>query len=268
MGIRETLNENPRLTTGITVAIVIVVLLFIVYQIHSGATQGSGPSFSGRQYYYSDDDGKTYFPDDANKVPPFDHKGKEADRARVYKCDGKTFVNHLERYTPEGKKKMETLISKAQPVGDPTASEGIEVIGKEYKRPGDKEWVKQADQAKRIAIAEANAQAVTGENLADAKVAQSQATLLEQKAEAYERGEGRKRSYQTWLRHGQLASCAKPSDKHCSPLYIEGPAPQELPPECQDQAEISQRSTGRLSRSSAVQCIRLADKPVAERICH
>ena len=47
--------------------------------------------------------------------------------------------------------------------------------------------VKQAEQAKRIAIADANAKAVDGENLAEAKIAQSQATLLVQKAEAYQK---------------------------------------------------------------------------------
>src|SRR4029078_13099155 len=72
-------------------------------------------------------------------------------------------------------------LEKEQTVGEQTAAFQRDIS------------VKQAEQAKRIAIADANAQAVTGENLADAKVAQSQATLLEQKAEAYERGEGRKR---------------------------------------------------------------------------
>ena len=53
--------------------------------------------------------------------------------------------------------------------------------------------VQEADREKRIAVADANATAVDGENLAEAKVAQSQATLLVEKAEAYERGESRKK---------------------------------------------------------------------------
>src|SRR5687768_980264 len=57
-------------------------------------------------------------------------------------------------------------LEKEQTVGEQTAA---------YQRDVS---VKQADQAKRIAIADANAKAVEGENLADAKIAQSQATLL------------------------------------------------------------------------------------------
>ena len=53
--------------------------------------------------------------------------------------------------------------------------------------------VKEADRDKRISVADANATAVDGENVAEAKVAQSQATLLVEKAEAYERGESRKK---------------------------------------------------------------------------
>src|SRR6185295_19383964 len=88
-------------------------------------------------------------------------------------------------------------LEKEQTVGEQTAAFQRDVS------------VKQADQAKRIAIAEANAQAVTGENLADAKVAQSQATLLEQKAQAYERGEGRKREAEAAVIEIQNRAMAK-----------------------------------------------------------
>jgi hypothetical protein len=143
VGIRETLNENPRLTTGITIGIIVVVLGFILWQMHGGSssTPDGGGRSGGAQAYFSDDDGKTYFPDAATKVPPFDHGGKEAVRAHVLKCDGKTFVNFLERYTPEGKKKMEAMGGKP-PVGDPTAMESVRSAGMEVKRPGDKEWIR------------------------------------------------------------------------------------------------------------------------------
>src|SRR5687767_14844950 len=53
--------------------------------------------------------------------------------------------------------------------------------------------VKEAEQTMRISVAEANAKAVDGENVAEAKIAASQATLLVQRAEAYQRGEVKKR---------------------------------------------------------------------------
>ncbi|MEN1682210.1 MAG: flotillin family protein, partial [Planctomycetota bacterium] len=70
---------------------------------------------------------------------------------------------------------------KEQTVGERTA---------EFQREVQ---VKEADRDKRISVADANATAVDGENVAEAKVAKSQATLLVERADAYERGESRKR---------------------------------------------------------------------------
>ena len=139
MGIRETLNQNPRLTTGLTIGIIVIVLGFLAWQIWGGTpTGGSGGTASKR--WFSDDDGKTYFADDYKKVGPIQHNGKEAVEAVVYKCDGKAFVNHLIRYTPEGKKKMEGILNGKGPA-DPSVVGGIDT-DIEVKSPGDKEWIK------------------------------------------------------------------------------------------------------------------------------
>jgi hypothetical protein len=97
---------------------------------------------AGAQLYFTDDDGKTFFPESAAKIPPFDHSGKQAVEAIVYKCDGKEpFVNHMKRFTPEAKKQMESM-SKL----DPTAMMTIESKGgMEVKSPGQKDWVKTTD---------------------------------------------------------------------------------------------------------------------------
>lgn len=86
---------------------------------------------------------------------------------------------------------------KEQTVGERTAEFEREVM------------VKDADREKRIAVANANASAVDGENLAEAKVAQSQATLLVEKAEAYERGESRKREAEAAVIEVQNRAMAK-----------------------------------------------------------
>ena len=86
---------------------------------------------------------------------------------------------------------------KEQTVGERTAQFEREVL------------VTNADREKRIAVAEANAAAVDGENLAEAKVAQSQATLLVEKAEAYERGESRKREAEAAVIEVQNRAMAK-----------------------------------------------------------
>src|SRR6185503_6839391 len=88
-------------------------------------------------------------------------------------------------------------LEKEQTVGEQTAAFQRDIS------------VKQAEQSKRIAVAEANAKAVDGENVADAKVAQSQATLMVQKAEAYEKGEARKREAEASVIETQNRAMAK-----------------------------------------------------------
>src|SRR6476620_1283940 len=112
-------------------------------------------------------------------------------------------------------------LEKEQTVGEQTAAVQRDIS------------VKQAEQAKRIAIADANAQAVTGENLADAKVAQSQATLLEQKAEAYERGEGRKRQAEAAVVEVQNRAMAKAALADAERVEAEQRAKLEAPAKAQ-----------------------------------
>ena len=114
MGLRETINKNPTQAAAITAGIIVLALVFIIWQA-CGGTGGRGPGRS----YYSIDDGKTWFEDEANKIPPFKHEGKDAVRAHVFTCDGgKTkFVGYLEMYTPQDKKMMEdAMAGKAPPM--------------------------------------------------------------------------------------------------------------------------------------------------------
>jgi len=112
-------------------------------------------------------------------------------------------------------------LEKEQTVGEQTAAFQRDIS------------VKQAEQAKRIAIAEANAKAVDGENVADAKIAQSQATLLEQKAEAYERGEGRKREAEAAVIEVQNRAMAKAALAEAERVEAEQRAKLEAPAKAQ-----------------------------------
>ncbi len=105
------------------------------------ASSCAGAHVSGKSFF-SDDDGKTWFVDDASKIPPFDHEGKVAYRAAVFKCaDGTQFVGRLEKFSDEVKAQMEETIRKnpsAAPVLQYTASmREIQV-----KLPGDPNWTK------------------------------------------------------------------------------------------------------------------------------
>lgn len=152
MGIRETLNKNPGITTGATAGIIILAVGFILWQ--SGMFGDS--SGIATEAYYTVDDGATWFEDDINKVPPFDKGGKQAVRAYVYECPGgKPFVSHLERYTPAGKKAMEAA-QKANDPNNPVVMEDVMMTGLEVKEAGtgDKGWVQQGAGAAAAKIME------------------------------------------------------------------------------------------------------------------
>ncbi len=166
MGIRESLNQNPAITTGITIGIIVMALGFIVWQIVGG--DGGGGSVV-TEMYYTTDDGATYFADDANKVAPFDKDGKEAVRCYVFKCaDGKPFVAYLERMQKDAKAKYEAAMNAAAaptPGAPPSMDmEMIQMEGMEVKNPGDPKWSKRngpdADKITQINCPDGNNQAL------------------------------------------------------------------------------------------------------------
>jgi hypothetical protein len=118
-----------------------VAALFVIFRSSGG--NGGGASDRVDLAFFSADDGKTWFPDNARKVPPFNRDGKDVYRAYIYKCpDGKEFVAFLERYTPKAKKEREALYAGGEQSAVPILDEakGIEV-----KTPGQTTWVKQSD---------------------------------------------------------------------------------------------------------------------------
>jgi hypothetical protein len=133
VGIREKLNENPSVTTGVTAAIVIAAILFIVWQVipHSSETGKA---------YFSADDGASYFSDDVSKLPPFDKNGKPAVRAYVYQCsNGKPFVLYLEKYTDDGRKRLEQMTNRPANSPPPTPMDPTTLTL--VKKPGTGSWV-------------------------------------------------------------------------------------------------------------------------------
>lgn len=139
MGLRETLNRNPAITTGATIAIIIVALIAILWQTMGG----SGPGKPATQGYFTTDNGATWFADSLDNLPPYQKDGKEAVRIYLFKCaDGKPFVAYMERYTPEFKKMLTEAKEKmkANP-NDPMAMQAAYSMpmqsGTEVKKPGD-----------------------------------------------------------------------------------------------------------------------------------
>jgi hypothetical protein len=102
MGIRETINERPAIVVVLSVVIILAMAVVTWMQIRGPGTTQPADRASLAKSWFTTDDGKTWFPDDANRVTPFDHQGKKAYRCYVWTCDeGKTkFVSHLERAKP------------------------------------------------------------------------------------------------------------------------------------------------------------------------
>ena len=146
MGLRETLNKKPGLAAGLGIALLVLGIAFIALQLSLG-----GPREPSGMAYFSTDDGQTWFVDSADKLPPFQHDGKEAFRAYVFECGGKEFVNHLERYTPEAKKTMEAALEAERSGKAPPSAGAIQQAasaGRQLKKPGAKEWVAAGNFAK------------------------------------------------------------------------------------------------------------------------
>jgi hypothetical protein len=148
MGIRDWMNSHARLTASIVLGVILVVILAAVLQ-GRGRNVSEGTALAERKSWYTTDDGKTWFPDAATKIPPFKKDGKDAVRAHVYRApDGTEFVGFLERYTPAGKAAMEAELSRPpdQASGvDPTMAAGSDAT--EIKKPGQANWVKISDPA-------------------------------------------------------------------------------------------------------------------------
>jgi hypothetical protein len=134
IGIREGVNKRQGvLAAGAVIVALLSVVFIVVYTLRS-----NGPTRVSRMFY-STDDGKTWFTDDADKLFPFDHDGQQAYRVDVYKGgDGTEFVGDVERYTDNAKAKLAEL--KTDPNADPRVVQGLMNSGLEVKHVGDDKW--------------------------------------------------------------------------------------------------------------------------------
>jgi hypothetical protein len=151
MGLRETLNERPKLGGILAGAFVVAALLIGMLQVIR--LHPSTISDKPERAFFTTDDGKTWFVDEATRLAPFDHDGKEAVRCYVVECNGKRAVNHLERYTDEGKQAMAKVREAAKHGPPPGMLVAIaQQRGREVKRPGDAKWTKVSQGAAATAI--------------------------------------------------------------------------------------------------------------------
>ncbi len=93
--------------------------------------------------------------------------------------------------------------------------------------------VKNAEQQMRVSVAQANAKAVDGENISEADIAKSQATLLVERAEAYEKGESRKREAEATVLEVENRAMAKAALAEAEKIEAEERAKLEAPAKAQ-----------------------------------
>lgn len=144
MGIRETLNDNPKLVTRLTLGMLAFSAIYILIQIFSDRAE---PRSTLRDFF-TIDDGQTYFLDDATKISPFVVNGRTAYRCRVFFCGNeKPFVGYLERYPPHVIEELDRLRAAGesrQKIETYLASISVQL---EYKSPagGTGTWASMAD---------------------------------------------------------------------------------------------------------------------------
>jgi hypothetical protein len=134
-----------------------LVLFVAVMMILHQAT--GGPHTNTRllnSAFYSDDDGKTWFLDDVSKLPPFDHHGRTAVRAVVYRYGtGSKFVAYLEKFSDDQLTQIKDAIS-----ANPEQTSHWLSAPMQVKKPGDTDWLSPPDGKDRKA-AKAYAEAKT-----------------------------------------------------------------------------------------------------------
>jgi len=139
MGIRESINQKPSVAATVALVLAIAAATFIYLSWFRRPPPGPVPKMA----YYTVDDGKTWFLDDMAHVPPYDHDGKEAVRAVLFRCgDNKPFVYRLEKYIPPAKTAIESAIAAGQlPVAAQGMMSNLAPPGLLRKLPGETEWV-------------------------------------------------------------------------------------------------------------------------------
>lgn len=136
MGIREAINKRQKSSAAIIVIAAVVGLGYSVW-----SQRNTFPRIE--KAFYSDETGTNIFVDDIDRVYPFDHNGKKAYRAYVYKDrTGKPFVSYIARYNDAARTHLESLLQKGSDpalLGDIAQARGA---GIEVKKPGaDGTWV-------------------------------------------------------------------------------------------------------------------------------
>ncbi len=140
MSVRETINRNPIIFIAAVIAAAVIAIAVSISQLRSHRQLGPASVF------FTVDDGKTWFADNSKLVAPVDHNGKEAVQCYVFSCGKKEFAGYLLKYSPKGKDELERMHAAGITAMGLSPSEVL------IKKPGDKDWVDQANDKSRSVL--------------------------------------------------------------------------------------------------------------------
>ena len=153
MSIRTTIAEKPAVAIVFAAIACLVCIGLIVWELP--ASRSHVHRLKG-QAFYSDNDGRSWFLDAADKLPPFDHHGKLACRAVLYRCgSGKPFVAYLEKYSPQQFAQLAFIAKSASARGLSTPPRGMNML-MEIKKPGNSRWISDTSAGENYDPAEYN----------------------------------------------------------------------------------------------------------------
>lgn len=137
----ETATEKAKISVigKVGIGLLFAIGAAIVFFEHRRSPDELQPAST---YFYSDNDGKSWFKDDAGKLVPFDHNGRPAYRAFIYRLpDGSTFCGYLQRLSDSALEQLRQLRQQPDTPEDQAKVFQITAFGTQVKKPGQATWV-------------------------------------------------------------------------------------------------------------------------------
>jgi hypothetical protein len=142
MSVIERIRKNKLASYSASLSLIVVAAGVMTW------TSWPERKISESRAYFTVDDGKTWYEDSIDLIPPYTHEGKPAARAMIYSYAGgsKKFCGYLQQFGPTAKAALDAAVEAGKKKNPPEAAHliayGIEFSGRaEVKSPGAAEWV-------------------------------------------------------------------------------------------------------------------------------
>ena len=139
MSLRDTINKNPGVATGV---VAVLVVLAIGYALYSIGLFGGGAGVAGSGEVFIMETGDTYRPGQADEIYELSPNGEPNAIAYVFQYPGgEPFVHYFERLNPKALEAIKRLPADSTDFAVAMQREDINAAGREVRRPGETRWV-------------------------------------------------------------------------------------------------------------------------------